>query len=91
MDHLPVEEDTLIDKIATRAMNEVFRGHRHINYMDIWMDVRNVHTKVVKLQLGEMLKGNPSDFIHDVCGIFKHYDRDQEVLTDYFMPRFANQ
>ncbi len=53
------------------------------------MDIQACHTNGCCLKLVDLLRAKDGDFLHDVCGINQHIDRDTGKLQDCFLPRYA--
>lgn len=53
------------------------------------MDFEACHCNGTPLDLGKIIRANNLNFIHDVCGIQRHLDRDTGQLTGFFLPRGA--
>lgn len=59
--------------------------------MDIHMDLSATHCNGNPLRLDDLLAADDFNFLHDVCGIMKHLDRDTGKLTGGFTPRFTKR
>jgi len=74
----------LISAIARKAViNGLIRDR-----LTLEMDITTVHAKN-PLRLSELLAANDYEFVHDVCGISHHINRQTGKLEDYFEPRFT--
>ena len=79
------EEFLLIDQIVDRAEKAgIMFGSR----LTLNMDLKFTH-KQVGLKLQELLDADELNFMHDVCGIQRHMNRETCQLEDFFLPRFA--
>lgn len=79
------EEFFLIDKIVDRAEKEgIMFGSR----LTLNMDLGFTH-KQVGLKLQELLEADELNFMHDICGIQRHMNRETCQLEGFFLPRFA--
>ncbi len=81
------EEHLLASKIAKRAVKELNCDKAHVH--SIIMDIIATHTHGCKLKLQALLDADVGDFLHDVCGINKHIDRETGKLLDCFSPRYS--
>ena len=77
----------LASKIANRAIQELSTDTD--NKQGLVMDIIAVHVSGCKLKLQALLDADLGDFLHDVCGINKHLDRETGKLQDYFLPRYS--
>jgi len=78
---LTAEDGMKIHNIVQRAQKLV-RG----NLMDIEMDVSACHL-MCPLDLGKLLVIDDFNFVHDVCGISQHINRETGKLEHCFVPR----
>lgn len=79
-------DDALIADCAKRAYPEMRK--QNISKMDLMMDLEVVH-KQTPLRLKELLKADEFNFFHDICGIYRHLNRQTGELENCFVPRFA--
>lgn len=82
-----LKETELASKIAKRAVKEL--GEDTDKTAHLVMDITATHTSGCKLKLQELLDAPLGDFLHDVCGIHKHLNRETGKLEDCFLPRYA--
>lgn len=82
------EDFELASKIAKRAVLEL---DPDVDVQSIIMDVVAAHTHGCKLKLRTLLDFALGDFVHDICGINRHLDRNTGELQDCFLPRCAAQ
>lgn len=76
-----------ISAIAERAWSYVNDFYRH--KLELTMDITAAH-KACPLDLDAMsTTADIGQMLHDVCGIYRHLDRDTGKLTGCFLPRFA--
>lgn len=75
--------DAIFD-IANRVINIV-----DVDRLTIVLGLTECHENACKLNLEALAKASDFELMHDVSGIFKHYDRKSAKLTDCFLPRFA--
>lgn len=80
------EEMELIGKISDKAYRLVPELKKA--GVIVCMDIEATHDKC-PLDLQKLLEFPDFDFIHDVCGIARHLDRNTGELTDCFLPRCA--
>ena len=78
-------ESELVFALAKRAVKLLGKGKAVLFEMDILA----CHTHGCCLKLADLLKAKDGDFLHDVCGINQHIDRDTGKLQDCFLPRYA--
>lgn len=78
------EDDTLIAKIAARAMS--VPGVR--SKIEIYMDLTVTHW-FSRLRLDDLLHADEANFRHDISGITRHIDRDTGKLRGLFLPRYT--
>jgi methenyltetrahydromethanopterin cyclohydrolase len=45
--------------------------------------------KYFNLNLDKLLRASDLDFVHDICGIQKHLNRQTKTFDDCFVPRFS--
>jgi len=83
-DGLTKEEMHLVGKIAKRAGETI-----PIDHMGFLMDIELVHVKGCKLRLVDWLAADEYNFLHDVCGIYEHLNRETGELKHCFVPRYA--
>ena len=81
------EDFELASKIADRAISELSTDTN--NKQGLVMEIIAAHVSGCKLKLRPLLYANLGDFLHDVCGINKHLDRETGKLQDCFLPRYA--
>ncbi len=81
------KDNELALKIACRAHVEL--DHSEVSVQSISMDIIATHTHGCKLKLQTLLDFDLGDFLHDVCGINRHLDRETGKLLDCFLPRCA--
>lgn len=84
------ERFNLWQKILDRAMEFMAPFADRVTLM---MDMHNAD-KNYNLRLQEFLDADDVDFLHDICGIYRHMDRQLGSPTygkckDFFVPRFA--
>ena len=81
------EEMDLISAICDRAatIEPYFKADKMSLFMDI--DFTN---QLHPLDLQRWLDADDGNFMHDLCGIHRHFDRETKMLTGCFMPRFAS-
>lgn len=89
-------ELSIIDKIVERAVREgLVRGRRKPTHWyeisTMLMDIEATHCNGNPLDLQKFLTGPDFDFIHDVCGIARHMNRETGQLMDCFVPRFSRR
>lgn len=79
----------LIRQIVDRAQVEgVKRGGGPVmDRMAVTMDLEACHCNGNPLDLEKLLNAPRLDFVHDVCGIIRHIDRDTGALKNCFVPR----
>ncbi len=78
-------EIELASDIAKRAVKLLGKGTVSM----FAMDIQACHTNGCCLKLVDLLKAVDGDFLHDVCGINRHIDRETGKLKDCFLPRYA--
>lgn len=54
--------------------------------LDVLMDLEYVN-EVCRLDFDKLLAFDDGDFLHDMGGIYRHFDRQTKQLTDCFAPR----
>lgn len=81
-----IEDEIVASDIAQRFIDEI---DPNATKMTIVMDIMASHTNGCKLKLEALRDSKLSDFVHDVCGINKHIDRETGKLLDCFLPRYA--
>ena len=79
------EEDALIDKILARTKQEGIR----LFPLDIQMSLIATHSNGCTLDFNWLLNADRSDFIHDICGIEAHLNRNTGKLEGWFAPHCA--
>lgn len=78
------EEYRAIARIASRAQHFGIERDR----LSLIMDLELAHS-VCPMDLDRLHNAKEGDFLHDVCGIIQHLDRDNGELLHCFCPRFA--
>lgn len=81
-----LEETLAIVKIAQRYVQ--LTGH-DTDRLSLVMDIEACHYFACALDLEGLLNAADFDLVHDVSGIWRHYDPDTHTLTGCFMPRYA--
>jgi hypothetical protein len=77
-----------IGKIVERAKRLDLIG-RNYSGLSCTMDVTAAHCNGNPLRLEDLLKADDFNFMHDVCGIARHLNRDTGKLENFFSPRFS--
>lgn len=80
----------LISKIVLRAKGLGLINRRYSG-QTCSMDVNAVHSNGNPLRLADLLAADDFNFMHDICGIARHLDRDTGKLGDFFSPRFSRR
>jgi len=86
------EDKETITKIAQRAVAmleaEGLKRQPLTHYM---MDIAAVHLNIQPLRLADLLAADDFNFAHDVFGIGRHLNRDENDLRllNCFLPRFS--
>lgn len=88
------EQTALIKQIADRATKAAKQIDITINRMSLMMDLSACVAQGCPLDLEALLKADDFEFAHDVFGIQRHMDRDDNSptggqLLNHFLPRFA--
>jgi hypothetical protein len=91
-DVTPAERQT-IAKIAKRAKREFPQS---LDVLDVTMDISAVHANGCPLDLEKLALAPDFDFAHDIMGIRRHLDRDDNSptggkLLHCFVPRCARR
>lgn len=73
-----------IGQIIDRAEDMKLRFDRHT----LFMDLRYVDDKM-GLKLDEFLSADETNFVHDIYGIQKNFNRETKEMDNFFLPRFA--
>lgn len=83
----PVDMD-LIGQIVARAERQglIFAGYERSTCR---MDLSAAHANGSPLDLQGLLAADDFSFVHDVCGIARHINRETGGLDDFFSPRFS--
>jgi len=79
-----IDDITLINKIAIRAINEF----GFTNLIGLSLDLEYIHAKN-PLSLTDLLNANTDNFLHDMYGIERHFNRETKSLDNNFLPRFS--
>jgi len=79
------EETKLIVKIVDKALIHL-KDHQ-IDRRELHMDLEAIHSNDCKMDFEKLLRAPLFDFVHDICGIRRHIDRDTGKLKDCFLPR----
>ena len=74
----------IITAIAHRAADEI-----GLDMLNTEMDITACHLNGNPLDLEKLRDADRFNFAHDVCGIYRHIDRDTGRLRDFFSPRFS--
>jgi hypothetical protein len=82
------EDQDFIHRIVTRAKELGLIG-RNYSGMTCTMDITATHANGNPLRLRDLLNADDFNFMHDVCGIARHLDRDTGQLGGFFSPRFS--
>jgi len=77
-----------LKKILDRAsdFNPVFKTDRTGLMMDL-----EFTNETIPLDFERLANADDGNFIHDVAGIYKHFDRATKTMGDLFVPRYAKQ
>ena len=78
-------EHLLIAEIAKRADEQ---GLLHYDRMSMIMDLSVAHEQF-HLDLTELLNAPDFDFAHDINGIQQNINRQNKVVENHFLPRYA--
>ena len=78
-----------IAAIAARAVKLFAENGVKMKRLDVMMDLEFCHDDDQELDLEEHLAFKDSDFIHDIGGIARHFNRETHKLEDCFSPRCA--
>jgi len=84
------EDKQIILRIAERA----HKFYPEIDKLHFVMDVTAVHANGCPLDLERFETADDFNFKHDIAGIYRHLDRDDNSptggqLLNWFLPRFA--
>jgi hypothetical protein len=80
-----LQEALMIGKIVKRALTFM----PGLDPLTMNIDVAATHANGCPLDLPALLSAPDLDFLHDICGIREHIDRETGRLTDCFIPRSA--
>jgi len=83
-DKLKKEDCKIIVEIVSRYVLHC----PDLNYLNCIMDLEACHI-FCPIDLIGLLQSKDGDFFHDVCGIFRHIDRETGRLNNFFIPRYA--
>jgi hypothetical protein len=84
-----VEDHELIMKIADRLEKMQRRlGSMPTKRAYVLMDLQACHLNACPLRLQGLLVANDIDFLHDVHGIMRNFNRTSYELDNCFLPRF---
>ncbi len=81
--HKPADLE-IIYKIADRAHDA-----HGFDRQSTLMDISATHANGCRLRLKELLEADDFNFLHDVCGIARHIDRETGKIGGCFSPRFS--
>lgn len=73
-----------ISAICDRALKMGIPGQK----IDLMMDIENWHQQE-PLDLDRLAEFDDSNFLHDIAGIYRHFDRVNKTRTGCFVPRSA--
>lgn len=79
------EMDTIY-KISERFKRDIVP---EADLLIVNMDIAAAHLNGCPLNLDKLLNSQTGDFLHDVCGIQFHIDRETGKLEECFLPRCA--
>lgn len=93
------------ERILTQCIRIAENAYHVLAERDIWPEAQPTmvglslamcHENVCPVRLDEMLEySEGGDYFtsvtHDLFGVYRHYDAARDVLTDCFLPRFADQ
>lgn len=80
----------LIHQITSRAV-KLGLINRNYSKMTCNMDLTAAHANGNPLRLANLLAADDFNFMHDVCGIARHLNRDTGKLENFFSPRFSRR
>lgn len=83
------QDKALITQIANRACRILAANGEEADQTHEEMNITACHNNGMPLNLQKMLDADEFDFMHDVCGIDRHIDRNTGQLKNCFLPRFA--
>lgn len=89
--HVTKQESETIFRLADRALGISAMHQLGWKKIDLVMDLTAVHANGCRLQLERLLDADVSNFIHDICGIVRHIDRETGCLGGSFVPRCAEK
>ena len=81
-----IEDYALVSEIVKRASK--IPGFE-IKAKNLEMDIIATHISGCRLKLQELLDSMTGDFLHDICGIVNHIDRNTGQLQECFLPRYS--
>lgn len=84
-DKLTENDSQIIHKIAKRAVEQLIKD---IDMLTVDMSVGACHISN-PLKLQELLDADDFNFVHDVCGIVGHINRETGKLENCFLPRYS--
>lgn len=82
--HTRREEAVLINKIVARALRLQIGD---TNAMALDMDITACHCNGMELDLKKLLSADDFNFCHDICGIYRHINRNTGEIENCFVPR----
>ncbi len=86
------EEDINLIEAITKRVKAIqaskFYGNISMS-ANVGFALRVCHATVCPLRLADMLVASNTDLAHDINGILKYMDAENEKMTDCFSPRFA--
>ena len=80
------DEMNIISNICDRAA--ILEPYFKADKMSLFMDI-DFTNQLHPMDLQRWFESDDGNFMHDVCGIHRHFDRESKQLTDCFMPRFT--
>lgn len=77
-------ERRYIDRIAERAVKTM----KGFDRLHVEMNITACHSNGCPLDLHKLLFADDFNFMHDICGIDKHINKETGELGGCFVPRF---
>lgn len=91
---LPGGKGLIMEAVEFDALSEIAERVTQIvkgtDPLAVMIYVKDCHEQACPLRLSELAKADDFNLMHDIGGIFRHFDRNAGKLTDCFLPRYAD-
>jgi len=88
---ISADDQALMRDCADRAESLGLVGTDVDARLSLEMDLTATHANGCPMDFERLLAADDFNFVHDICGIARHLNRETGELLDMFRPRFARK